>query len=99
MVGGGLYLLNRNENNYSLEPGRSITTSSPERSITIKGTSKQISEAKEMIEEKVREEESMRTNILSSRQPRVRHSPQPLFLNYSGEAEDDAGQPLSLAQP
>ena len=41
----------------------------------------------------------MRTNILSSRQPRVRHSPQPLFLSYSGEAEDDGGQPLSFAQP
>ena len=49
-----------------------------------------------MIEEKVKEEETMRTN-LSSRQPRVRQSPQPLFLNYTGE--DDTEQPLSLAQP
>ena len=82
-----------------VERGDSLGLSNPERRITIKGTSKQISEAKEMIEEKVREEESMRTSLLSSRQPRVRHSPQPLFLSYSGEAEDDGGQPLSFAQP
>ena len=69
---------------------------SMERRIIIKGTSKQISEAKAKIEEKVQEEESMRTN-LSSRQPRVRQSPQPLFLNYTGE--DEIEQPLSLAQP
>ena len=70
---------------------------SMERKITIKGTSKQISEAKAMIEEKVQEEENMRTSIQASRQPRVRQSPQPLFLNYSGE--DDTEQPLSLVQP
>ena len=70
---------------------------SMERKITIKGTSKQISEAKAMIEEKVQEEESMRTSIQASRQPRVRQSPQPLFLNYSGD--DDTEQPLSLVQP
>jgi len=69
---------------------------SMERRITIKGTSKQISGAKEMIEEKVGEEESMRTSLLSSRQPRVKQSPQPLFLSYSGE---DSEQPLSLVQP
>ena len=69
---------------------------SMERKITIRGTSKQISEAKAIIEEKVQEEENMRTN-LSSRQPRIRQSPQPLFLNYTGE--DDSEQPLSLAQP
>jgi len=70
---------------------------SMERRITIKGTSKQISGAKEMIEEKVGEEESMRTSLLSSRQPRVKQSPQPLFLSYSGE--EDSEQPLSLVQP
>ena len=70
---------------------------SVERRITIKGTSKQISEAKGMIEEKVREQENMRSSLLSSRQPRVKQSPQPLFLSYSGE--EDSEQPLSLVQP
>jgi len=62
-----------------------------ERKVVIKGTSKQISVAKDLVMEKVKDEEMMRNNIMSNRQPRMRNN-QPLFLNYD---QEEAGESLS----
>ena len=66
-----------------------------ERKVVIKGTSKQISVAKEMILEKVREEEEMRS-VYKDRQPRTGvKSTGPLFLSYQ---ETDPDQSVVTGQ-
>jgi len=67
---------------------RSAIGSFQERKIVMRGTSKQLSFAKELIQEKVKEEEMMRSNISTNRQPRVKA--QPLFLNYQSEDQFDS---------
>ena len=55
-----------------------------------RGNSKQINVAKELVLEKVKEEEEMRASVASSRQPRGHRYNQPLFLSYQDDAS--AGQ-------
>jgi len=62
---------------------------STERKIVLKGTSEQISSAKKMIEETVKDVLSMRNNLVSNRQPRVKTN-QPLFLSYQDDVNEEA---------
>jgi len=60
-----------------------------ERKVMLKGTSQQISAAKKMIDEKVKDGESMRNSVINSRQPRVKTT-QPLFLSYQDDTTEEA---------
>eukprot|EP00092_Neocalanus_flemingeri_P011602 GFUD01012503.1.p1 GENE.GFUD01012503.1~~GFUD01012503.1.p1 ORF type:complete len:462 (+),score=178.84 GFUD01012503.1:110-1495(+) len=62
-----------------------------DKKIVLKGSSEQISMAKQLIEDKVKEEEMMRSSV-GGRQPRIKHK-QPLFLNYE---QEDQGEETSL---
>ena len=62
---------------------------STERKIVLKGTSEQISSAKKMIEENVKDVLSMRNNLVTNRQPRVKTT-QPLFLSYQDDVSEEA---------
>ena len=72
-----------------------VDSASFERKIVMRGTSKQLSVAKELIQEKVAEEEQMRGGV-TSRQPRLGRHNQPLFLSYQEEEAVDSAAP---AQP
>ena len=62
-----------------------------ERKVALKGTSRQISEAKKMIEEKVKDSEFMMNSVSNSRQPRIK-TKQPLFLSCD---DNDEGATVS----
>ena len=73
-----------------------MDSASFERKIVMRGTSKQLSVAKELIQEKVAEEEQMRGGGVTSRQPRLGRHNQPLFLSYQEEGAVESAAP---AQP
>ena len=57
-----------------------------EKKIVLKGVSEHISMAKQLIEDKVKEEDMMRSSV-GGRQPRIKYK-QPLFLNYEQEDQE-----------
>ena len=72
-------------------------SSALERKVMLKGTSQQISAAKKMIDEKVKDGESMRNSVINSRQPRVKTTP-PLFLSYQDDTTEEANFNIGKAQ-
>jgi len=58
-----------------------------EKKIVLKGVSEHISMAKQLIEDKVKEEDMMR-NSVGGRQPRIKYK-QPLFVNYEQEDQEE----------
>jgi len=62
-----------------------------EKKIVLKGVSEHISMAKQLIEDKVKEEDMMR-NSVGDRRPRIKYK-QPLFVNYE---QEDQGEETSL---
>jgi len=70
---------------------RGILPEGAKKKIVLKGTSEQINMAKKLIEDKVKEDDELRSGI-GSRQARIKYK-EPLFLNYE---ESDHSEPTSL---
>ena len=74
-----------------IDVDRGILPEGAKKKIVLKGTSDQINMAKKLIEDKVKEDDELRSGI-GSRQARIKYK-EPLFLNYE---ESDHSEPTSL---